>query len=170
LFDDSTGAFGPLALLRVLAETPGEGSTTLKTNPLFTKALNEVESSRPFWGIAAGRAVSDWFKSWMPNQGDLQLDWRQAFKGVEALTYSVEPTDALRLDVQMDCSSEQEATSLGQVLQGVKIFQQLSWQQHNPNQENPYKGLEIVNNARTVQLRLKADYASLESAGLPGSF
>jgi len=112
--------------------------------------------------------VPDWFRAWMPAQGDLQLDWAKAFQSVEALVYSVDTADKVRLDVKLDCATPQAAESTRQVLEGLKLFQQLAWQNANPNRPNPFEGVEIGSSDRRVSLKMTTSYADLEGPGAPG--
>lgn len=161
LMGPSRGAFGPPEVLRAIVEaTPGV-SGGLRQNKLLAQAIHEAETSRPIWGVAVGPAVADWIRGWMPNQGGLQLDWSEAFKRVEALAYSVNPGTNIRLDIQMDCANAQDASGLALVLRGLKTFQELAWQNQNPNQPNPFKTLEVDSQQQSVLVHLTADYQSL---------
>jgi hypothetical protein len=126
--------------------------------------VGEAKSDAPIWGVAIGKAVGDWFKGWMPTQKDVQLDWSQAFKDVSSLAYSVETADKVRLNVNMSCTTSEAAASLGQVFQGMKLFQQLAWQKQNPNLPNPFDDLRITAQGQQVSLALTTVYSALEGA------
>ena len=165
---DSLGAFGSQASLRaILAARVGSG-TSLDSSGTLAKYVRESETSAPIWGVATGPAVPDWYRGWMPNQTNLKLDWSQAFKTVEALTYSIEPGDTVRLKVRMDCTSSAEATSLGQVFEGLRLFQQLTWENQNPGRPNPYKDLQIQVNEKRVSIELDTPYSNLMAFGGAG--
>jgi hypothetical protein len=165
--DSTLGVFGTFdSVKEVLATRAGQGAS-LETQTSLAQLIRDTEGQQaPIWGVATGAAVPDWFKSWMPNQSNLKLDWSQAFKSVETLTYRVEPADKVSLDVRMNCTDSAAASSLGQIMQGVKMFQQISWQQQNPRQPNPFQDLQVNTQDRQVSLSLTADYQSLESGTL----
>lgn len=164
----SLGAFGaPDMLGRILAARAGNGAN-LNSNEKFVKLVKDAPTRATIWGVAVGPAVADWFKGWMPNQGSLQLDWSQTFQGVQALTYSVEPSDQVTLDVRMDFATPEAAANTRQVLEGVKMFQQMAWQSQNPNQPNPFESLNVETDGPRVLLKLVAAYAALQGVGAPG--
>lgn len=163
-FDTARGAFGTLDSLKELLATRAGQGPSLATESKFAKLVEDERNEKaPIWGVALGAAVPDWFRSWMPNQGNLKLDWSQTFKSVESLTYTVEPAEKVRLDVHLGCTDSAAASNLGQVMQGLKLFQQISWQQQNPSQPNPYQDLEVATQDRQVSLSLTTDYQALES-------
>jgi hypothetical protein len=165
--DSSLGVFGTFGSVKKVLTTRAGGTASLEKQASFTKLVQDEEGQdAPIWGVAVGQAVPDWFKSWMPNQGNLKLDWQQAFNSVETLTYSVKPEDQVDLEVRLNCTDSKAASSLGQILQGVKMFQQISWQQQNPNRPNPFQNLQVETDDRQIKLSLTADYQSLESGTL----
>ena len=168
VLENSLGAFGPLDSLRAILEVRGGMATRLESDNTFAKLVSGAGTKAPIWGVAVGPAVADWFKGWMPNQGDLKLDWTQTFKSVEALTYSVEPGNTVRLNVRMDCATIEDATRLRQVFEGLKLFQQLAWQNQNPGRPNPYQDLEVEASDRRVVLKLNTPYSALETGGASG--
>jgi hypothetical protein len=161
LLGDSMGAFGSQASLRAILDVRSGGAHSLGSDNAFSKLVSEAETKRPIWGVAVGPAVPDWFRGWMPNQSDLKLDWAQAFKPVDVLTYSVDAGETVRLNVQMDCTTNADAASLRQVFDGLKLFQQLSWQNQNPGRPNPFKNLEIQANDKRVSIELDTPYADI---------
>ncbi len=168
LLGDSLGAFGSQATLRTILAVRDGGASSLGSNGAFAKWMGEAQTKSPIWGVATGPAVPDWFKGWMPNQTDLKLDWAQAFKAVEALTYSIDPGETVHLNVGMDCTTSADAASLRQVFDGLRLFQQIAWQNENPGRPNPFKSLEIQANDRHVSVELQATYDTLMSSGTPG--
>jgi hypothetical protein len=165
--DSSLGVFGTFDSVKKVLATRAGGAASLETQSGFSKLVEDQEGQdAPIWGVAVGAAVPDWFKSWMPNQGNLKLDWQQAFNGVQTLTYSVKPEDQVDLEVRLNCTDSKAASSLGQILQGVKMFQQISWQQQNPNRPNPFQNLQVDTEDRQIKLSLTADYQSLDSGTL----
>jgi hypothetical protein len=165
---DSLGIFGPQDTLAAMLEAREGRATSLASDERFVKLAREAHADAPIWGVAVGEAVPDWFRAWMPAQGDLQMDWAKAFQSVEALVYSVDTADKVHLDVKMDCSSSEAAASTRQVFEGLKLFQQLAWQNLNPNQPNPFQTLEISSSDRLVSLKMTTSYADLERPGAPG--
>jgi hypothetical protein len=165
---DSLGVFGAQDALAAMLEAREGRGTSLASDERFGKLIGEVQAEAPVWGVAVGEAVPDWFKAWMPAQGNLQMDWAKAFQSVEALVYSVDAADKVNLDVKMDCATSQAAASTRQVFEGLKLFQQLAWQNLNPNQPNPFQTLEISSSDRRVSLKMTTSYADLERPGAPG--
>jgi hypothetical protein len=118
----------------------------------------------PIWGVAVGVAVADWFRGWMPNQGNLKLDWGKVFGDVNSLTYSVAAGDNVTLGLKMDCNSSQSAASLRQVLEGLKMVQKIAWDAQNPGKPNPYQAMNVGMDGNQVSLDLTTGYAELELA------
>ena len=167
VIQDSLGAFGPPESLTAMVEARAGQSPGLGSNERFAKLVNDAQKDAPIWGVAMGDSIGDFFRAWLPAQGGLQMDWNRAFQSVEALTYNIDTTDRIRLDVKMDCNSSESAQSTRQVFEGLKMFQQMAWQNLNPNRPNPFQGIEISQNDRRVSLRMTANYADLE--GFPAS-
>jgi hypothetical protein len=168
LLKDSLGAFGSRASLGAILAVRDGSASSLGSNVAFAKWVGEAQTKSPIWGVATGPAVPDWFKGWMPNQADLKLDWSQAFKAVEALTYSINAGETVRLNVGMDCTTSADAASLRQVFDGLRLFQQIAWQNENPGRPNPYKSLEIQASDRHVSVQIEATYDTLMTSGTPG--
>ncbi len=164
----SRGAFGTLASLSAIVDASQGRAASLASDDRFMKLLSAARKEASIWGVATGPAVADWFQSWMRDQKGLQLDWGHAFQTVEALTYSVEAAESVQLDVQLDCTSPEAATSLRQVLEGLKLIQQLAWQNQNPNRPNPFQALGVEANGRQVFLKMTTAYAALEGVWAPG--
>ena len=168
ILGDSLGAFGSLealgAIIKVRAgEVPGAGSDSA-----FARRVDDARNDAPIWGVAIGPAIPDWFKGWLPNQGNAKLDLTQTLQSAEALTYKVQPTDKVRLDIKMDCKSSQGAANLRQVMQGLKLVQQMAWQSQNPNMPNPFQTLQVEASDREVRMNLTTAYAQLEAGNTPG--
>ena len=47
------------------------------------------------------------------------------------------------------------------------MFQQLAWQNLNPNRPNPFETVEIGQDDRQVSLKMTTSYADLEGPGAP---
>jgi hypothetical protein len=165
---NSLAIFGPLPVLEMMAQTRAGQAPNLTSQERVLRLVEEVRGKGPIWGVALGNAIPDWFRAWMPAQGNLQLDWSRAFQAVEAIAYSVNTGDRVRLEIQMDCSTTGEAERIKQVFEGLKLFQQLAWQNQNPNRPNPFESLEIGLTDQRVSLKMTTGYAELESAVIPG--
>lgn len=163
------GAFGSRSSVAAVLDSRGGRVPNLSSDQEFMKPLNEARSEAPIWGVAVGPAVADWFKGWMPNQGDLQMDWASTFQSVQVLMYHVETGEKVRLDVKLDCTTVEAAASLRQTLEGVKLFQRIAWQNQYPNRPNPFENLEVDVDSRTVHLQLVTDYEGLSAVGTPGA-
>jgi hypothetical protein len=165
ILDSSLGMFGPLPILQgMLRARQGQGPT-IGSNAQFTDLVHSAQSDAPIWGVALGQAVAKWFKAWMPGEKNFQMDWSTAFKDVGALSYRIEAGDNVQLHVKLDCTSEQGASSVRQLLEGLKLIQQLAWHTTNPNQPNPFQNIEVEAVNRQVSLNMTADYAALEHMG-----
>lgn len=166
---DSLGAFGSLSSLTSLLETRAGQSPSLSSDERFTRLVGTVDKDAPIWGIAVGLAVGDWFRGWMPAQGNLKLDWARVFEKVNSLVYNVEAGDKVNLTLKLDCATQEDAASLRQVLEGLKLAQQLAWQSQNPNRPNPFASIEVSQNSRQLSLLVTTDYSELELAGGVGA-
>ena len=132
ILDNSLGAFGPLSSLTTLTETHAGQSPSLNSDPRFTSLMGDVNKDAPIWGIALGGAVADWFGGWLSAQNNLKLDWGQVFQKVDSLTYTIDAADNVNLDMKLNCSTPADATTLRQVLDGLKMAQQLPGQRRIP--------------------------------------
>jgi len=166
---DALGAFGPLSALGTMMAARDGQAPSLASNERFVKLVGEARGPAPIWGVAVGNSVADWFKAYLPSQGNLQLDWARAFQSVEALAYSVETAEKVRLEAKMDCATPEAAQSMRQVFEGLKLFQQLAWQNQYPNRPNPFESVEIGLEGRRVLLKLTTGYSELESAPALGT-
>jgi hypothetical protein len=168
ILGDSLGAFGTLDSLSTILKVRVGDTPNATSDSGFSKRVDDARADAAIWGVAVGPAIADWFKGWMPNQGNVQLDWKQTFQSVDALSYSVQATDKVRLNVKLDCTTSQAAGSLRQVMEGLKLVQQMAWQNQNPNMPNPFKSLVVDRDNRQVRLNLTTAYAELEGASLSG--
>lgn len=162
ILSPTLGAFGVGSALRRMAQARGGQAPSLNSDSSFVSLVTQGRKDTPIWGVATGPAVVDWFKGWMPSQKNLQLDWQIQFQSVQSLAYSVKPKEQVELDVQMECTSVQSAGSLRQVFDGLKLFQQVAWQQQNPGRPNPFQGLAVDSSGPQVLLTLNTPYAALE--------
>jgi len=136
---------------------------SLGSKQSFDALVEQAHKDTPIWGVAIGQAVPDWFKGSMPAQKNLQLDWSTTFKSVESLTYSVQPADQIRLNVQMNCVSDQGAGDLRRVFDGLRLLQKMAWQNQYPNVPNPFDNLVVDASGRAVLLTLITPYSALEA-------
>lgn len=169
ILSDSLGAFGTIESLGEVMKARVGDATNAASDAAFARRVDEAKVDTAIWGVAVGPAIPDWFKGWLPSQNNLNLDWTTTFKTVEALNYSVAPTDKVRLDVKMNCTNSQAAGSLRQVMQGLKLIQQMAWQSQNPGAPNPFQSLQVDASGREVHMNLTTEYAQLEAASLPKS-
>jgi hypothetical protein len=166
---DSLGAFGSLSSLTSLLQTRAGQIPSLSSDERFSRLVGTVNKDAPIWGIAVGIAVGDWFRGWMPAQGNLKLDWARVFEKVNSLVYTVEARDKVNLTLKLDCASQEDAASLRQVLEGLKLAQQLAWQSQNPTRPNPIGSIEVSQSSRQISLLVITDYSELELAGGVGA-
>jgi hypothetical protein len=159
----SLGAFGTLTELQAMVDARSGQAMGLSSKQSFDAIVEQARKDAPIWGVAVGQAVPDWFKGSMPAQKNLQLDWSTAFKSVEFLTYSVQPTDQVHLNVQMNCVSDQGAGDLRRIFDGLRLFQKMAWQNQYPNVPNPFDNLVIDAHGRAVLLSLTTPYSALEA-------
>jgi hypothetical protein len=64
----------------------------------------------------------------------------------------------------MDCKSSESAASLRQVLEGLKLVQQIAWDSQNPGKPNPYQAMNVGLEKNQVSLSITTGYAELELA------
>jgi hypothetical protein len=165
----SLGVFGPLPMLAATLKARSGKAPGLNSDERFTRLLDSVERDAPIWGMAVGPAVGDWFKGWMPNQGDIKLDWGHVFADVDSLVYGVRAGDKADVNMLLNCRTSDTAAGLRQVLEGLKMAQQLVWQTQNPNRSNPFEGMNISLSGQQVSIQLSADFSQLEIANEGGS-
>jgi len=159
----SLGALGTLTELQAMMDARSGQAMSLGSKQSFDALVEQAHKDTPIWGVAIGQAVPDWFKGSMPAQKNLQLDWSTTFKSVESLTYSVQPADQIRLNVQMNCVSDQGAGDLRRVFDGLRLLQKMAWQNQYPNVPNPFDNLVVDASGRAVLLTLITPYSALEA-------
>jgi hypothetical protein len=164
VLQDSLGAFGSLTALTSMLEAREGQIPSLSSDHRIPALVAGANPEAPIWGVAVGAAVGDWFRGWMPNQGNLKLDWGKVFGDVDSLTYSVTAGDNVTLGLKMDCKSSESAASLRQVLEGLKLVQEIAWDRQNPGKPNPYQAMNVGLDNRQVSLTLTTGYAELELA------
>ena len=164
VLQDSLGAFGSLTALTSMLEAREGQVPSLSSDNRFPSLVAGANKDAPIWGVAVGSAVADWFRGWMPNQGNIKLDWGKVFGDVNSLTYSVTAGDNVTLGVKMDCKSSESAASLRQVLEGLKLVQQIAWDSQNPGKPNPYREMNVGLQSNQVSLNLTTGYSELELA------
>lgn len=169
VLDKTLGAFGTLSSLTALFDARGGGAPALSSNESFASLLRGAETRAPIWGVALGSAATDWFKGWMPGQQNVQLDWASVFQKVEALTYNVEASDKVSLHLKLDCESPEAAASLRQVLEGLKLVQQIAWQSQNPSRPNPFEAMDVALANRQIALNVTTAYSALDGVGFSGA-
>lgn len=161
LLRDSLGLFGPETSIRQMLDVRDGTAPALPSDSRFAQFLGEPAAQAPIWGVATGVAVPDLLRSWLP-QGNIQLDWSKAFEPVEAMVYSVETSSDVRLSVTMDCTNDQSAESTRQIFEGLRMVQQMAWQNMHPGQSNPFQNLEIARDGAHVTLHMASSYTDLQ--------
>jgi hypothetical protein len=170
ILDNSLGAFGPLSTLTTLLETHEGQAPNLNSDPRFTSLLGDVNKDAPIWGIALGSAVADWFGGWLATQqNSLKLDWGQVFQKVDSLTYDIDVADKVNLNVKLNCATSQDAATLRQVMDGLKMAQELSWSAQNPGHPNPYSAMNVDVHDKQIALQITMAYADLTLASGVGT-
>jgi len=165
VLDNSLGAFGPLTSLTMLLDTHAGQTPNLNADPRFANLLGVVNKDAPIWGIALGGSVADWFGGWLATQNNLKLDWGQVFQKVDSLTYSIDAKDTVNLDLKLNCATPGDAATLRQILDGLKMAQQLGWESQNPGQPNPYASMNVDVHDRQISLQIAMAYSQLTMAG-----
>ena len=169
ILEDSLGAFGPLSTLTTLLDAHAGQSPNVASDPRYTALLGEVNRDAPIWGIALAGAVADWFGGWLANQNTLKLDWSQVFEKVDSLTYSINAADKVTVDMKMDCATAADASTLRQILDGLKMAQQLAWSAQNPGHANPYAGMNVDAQDKQLALQMSLAYTELTLASGVGT-
>jgi hypothetical protein len=164
IIEETTAVFGRAELLSRMLQARAGNAPNIMADTGFMKLVGEAQTKTPIWGIAMHGAVADWFQAWLPAQQNLQMDWTRTFQTVEDLIYSVDPGEKVNLDVKLDCSTPEAAGTLRQIIDGLRMFQQLAWQNANPNLPNPFEAVEVGQADRRVTMKLTTTYADLQSA------
>ena len=165
---DSLGLFGSQASLAQMLEVRDGNAAGLASDSRFAQMLGAAPTQAPIWGVAVGIAVADFFRAWLPAQDNLQLDWTKAFQPVEALVYSVDTAENVRMDARLECASDQSAESTRQIFEGLRMVQQMAWQNMNPDKPNPFQSLEITRDGRRLSLKMASSFADLQGFGPVG--
>lgn len=168
VIEETTAVFGRAELLSKMLQAREGSAPNVMSDTRFMKLVGEAQTKAPIWGVAVHGAVVDWFQAWLPAQQNLQMDWTSTFQSVEDLVYSVDPGEKVNLDVKLDCSTPEAAGTLRQIIDGLRMFQQLAWQNANPNLPNPFEAVEVGLADRRVTMRLTTSYADLQSAAAIG--
>jgi hypothetical protein len=157
------GAFGTLDAVHAIVDARSGEASGLGANPSFSSLVNASRKDTPIWGVATGPAIEDWFKSGMPVQKNLPLDLGSVFKNVQSLAYSVAPTDRVRVNVEMACTSAASAGVLRQQIDTLRLFQKMAWQQQYPGVANPFEDLTVGASGSTLTLSMSTPYSALEA-------
>lgn len=153
-FQESLGAFGSQRSLKQIVEAREGKGPNLVASPRLLKLVDHVPPEAAIWGVAIDSGIADWFSSWPLVQGDMQLNWQEVLKSVEALQYSLTLGDEIRLSLKLDCKDFQTATFLAQAFQGLRMVQAWMWQKQNPNQSNPLKSMDIQSSDNDIVLTI----------------
>ena len=164
ILENSLGAFGPLSSVTAELEVHEGQTPNLNSDTRFTSLIGDVNKDAPIWGIALGGAVADWFGGWLSSQNNLKLDWGQVFQKVDSLTYSINATDQVNLDLKLNCATPEDAATLRQVLDGLKMAQQLAWSAQNPGRPNPYTSMNVDVHEKQIGLQITMAYSELTLA------
>ena len=152
------GVFGTLATLSQITQNLNGGGVTLSTVDSFANAVKQQKSSAPIWGVAVASAVASWFRGWMPRQSAVDLDWAKVFQGVNVFGYSINTGNDIQLNLNMYCKTDQDASSLRQVMEGLKLAQQIAWQNQNPNTANPFQNMAFSETGSQLSISMVAQY------------
>jgi hypothetical protein len=166
ILENSLGAFGPLSSLTTLLEAHEGQAPNLNSDQRFTSLIGDVNKDAPIWGIALAGAVGDWFGGWLSSQNSLKLDWGQVFQKVDSLFYSIDAADKVNMDMKLNCATPADAATLRQVLDGLKMAQQLAWTAQNPGHANPYTAMNVDVNGQQIGLKISLAYSELTLAGV----
>jgi hypothetical protein len=169
ILENTLGAFGPLSSLTAVLEAHEGQASNLNSDSRFTSLISDVNKDAPIWGIALGGAVADWFGGWLSTQNNLKLDWGQVFQKVDSLTYSIDAADKVNLDMKLNCATPTDAATLRQVLDGLKMAQQLAWETQNPGHPNPYTAMNVDVHDKQIGLKITMAYSELTLASGVGA-
>ncbi len=172
ILENSLGAFGPLSTLTTLLEAHAGQAPNLNSDPRYTSLLGDVNKDSPVWGIAMASAIGDWFSGWLSSQNSVRLDWGQVFQKVDSLTYTIDAADQVNLNLKLNCATATDASSLRQVMDGLKMAQQLAWSAQNPGHPNPYSAMNVDLHDKQLDLKISMAYSELTLAsgvGAPGN-
>lgn len=163
---DSLGAFGNQKNLKQIVEArEGKGSNLVSSQRLLS-LVDRIPPEASIWGVAIDSGVADWFNGWPLVQGDMQLDWKQLLKPVEALQYSVTFGGKIHLTLKLKCENSQTAGTLTQAFRGLRLVQAWMWQKQNPNQLNPLQAMDIQSSADEVVIALTTTEDAIRNSNL----
>jgi hypothetical protein len=161
VLSSTEGVFGTLVTLSQIMQTLNGGGASIGSNTFFAKVVKQEQGGAPIWGVASASAVASWFKGWMPRQSAVELDWAKVFQGVNVLGYKVQTGSNVHLNLTMYCKSGEDAASLMQVLEGLKLAQQIAWQNQYPNRTNPFQSMDVSQTGTQLGINLVANYGDL---------
>jgi hypothetical protein len=167
VLSSTEGAFGKLASLSQIMQTLNGGGASVESNTNFARVVKAEQGGAPIWGVASASAVASWFQGWMPRQSAVQMDWQKVFQGVDALGYKVHTGSNVQLDLEMFCKSGADAGRLLQVLEGLKLAQQIAWQNQYPDKSNPFQQMELTQDGSQLGINLVANYSAIGGAASP---
>lgn len=159
------GVFGTLATLSQIMQTLNGGGASIGSNTGFAKVVKQEQGKAPIWGVASASAVASWFKGWMPKQSAVEMDWAKVFQGVDVLGYQIQTGSNVHLNLEMYCKSGEDAASLRQVLEGLKLAQQIAWQNQYPNRANPFQSMDLSQTGNQIGIKLVANYNDIGAGG-----
>lgn len=165
-FHESLGAFGNQRSLKQIVEAREGKGPNLVASPRFLKLVDHVPPEAAVWGVAIDSGIVDWFSSWPLVQGDMQLDWQQVLKSVEALQYSLTLGEKIHLTLKLDCKDFQTAAFLAQGFRGLRVLQAWMWQKRNPNQSNPLENIDILSSDDEIVITLTTTEGTLRNSNL----
>lgn len=160
----SLGAFGTMDQLRALVGARSGQTANLRSNAAFTSLVEREGGDAPIWGVAVGPAIEDWFKVSMPATKNLPVDLATVFHNVQSLGYAVEPTDRVRIHMELNCTTAAAAGNLRQQFDALRLFQKVAWQRQFPNVANPFDDLAVNANDTTMTLSMSTPYSAIEAA------
>ena len=154
-----------LSELSQIMQTLNLGGASIGSNADFARIVKQEQTNAPIWGVAVASAVASWFQGWMPKQSSVEMDWAKVFQGVNVLGYQIQTGSDVRLNLQMFCKSAEYAGGLRQVLEGLKLAQQIAWQNQYPNRPNPFQSMELSQTGSQIGINLVTNYSSIGGAG-----
>jgi len=161
VLSSTEGVFGTLGTLSQIMQTLNGGGASIGSNDVFAEVVKQEQGGAPIWGVAAASAVASWFRGWMPRQSAVELDWAKVFQGVNALGYKVQTGSNVQLNLEMYCKSGEDASSLRQVMEGLKLAQQIAWQNQYPNRTNPFQSMDLSQTGNRIGINLVANYGEI---------
>jgi len=165
VLSSTEGVFGTLATLSQIMQTLNGGGASIGSNPIFAKVVKQEQGKAPIWGVASASAVASWFKGWMPKQSAVEMDWAKVFQGVNVLGYQVQTGSNVNLNLEMYCKTGEDAARLRQVLEGLKLAQQIAWQNQYPNRANPFQSMDLSQTGNQIGINLVAHYNDIGGGG-----